>query len=283
MAADSNPRLETPLVPAGSQRLTIVAESKDVPGHRARCRRVVTLIGSRVGCKFRLDHPKVLGTHTAIVHTGSSIVAVDLLSSLGTTLNDLKLQHEELSDGDRLSIAAWSFGVEIKEPKAGSGEGVVDLDPAPEVIALEHLDSGRILKPSRTVCTLGRRSGCDIVVDDPCVSRVHALIFQFNGRPAVFDLVSENGTKVNNEPVVFSELANNDVITVGRTQFRMRLVASSIAEKAKTNGQASKPVEEIVLEDTNHSPIDLVDIQATEGSQRWSIVDHLEKATQKKK
>ena len=44
--------------------------------------------------------------------------------------------------------------------------------------------------------TLGRDAGCDIVIDDPSVSRVHAVISVTDGQLTVEDRDSKNGTRV---------------------------------------------------------------------------------------
>jgi hypothetical protein len=47
--------------------------------------------------------------------------------------------------------------------------------------------------------TIGRASNCAVVIDDARVSKVHARIFQHDGRWMVEDLGSTNGTLVNDQ------------------------------------------------------------------------------------
>ena len=239
---------------------------------RVDCRRVVSLIGSREGCKVRLRHPQVAPVHAAIINNGSSVLAIDLGSRSGTLLNGLKVDHEQLSDGDVLSVGSWEFHVELEE---AGGETQSDvhpfaLEPSPHAVALEHVDSGRILYPNRDVCTIGRRSGCDIVIPDERVSRVQALLLNYFGHPALCDLLGRNQTLVNDEVVSFQMIQNDDIITLGNSRFRVRLVGSKVVEAA-SNGKkaASKPV---VLEPEDHPP-DEISIEETESSQRWRIAE----------
>lgn len=71
--------------------------------------------------------------------------------------------------------------------------------------------------------SLGRAPDNQIILpEDGFASASHARIFFDQGRWMVEDLKSSNGTKVND--VVISEpraLAPNDVIRVGRTEFRI--------------------------------------------------------------
>ena len=261
-------------------------------GQPVDCRRVVTLIGSRAGCKLRLDHPLVSPVHAALVNDGVDVYAVDLVSSRGTKLNDLRMEYERLKDGDVLTIEPWAFRVGLRGQgsSADTPSRGLALEFAPSIVALEHMDSGRVLKPHRRVCTIGRRSACDIQVDDTGVSRAHALLFTQSDHPVIVDLLSSNGTFVNDEPAPFRSLADGDVVRVGETQFRVRIVVPTAAEpKTKSargivpNGSApSNPASNgraapAKIED------DLVDIQSVEGSQRWHIADKLDKPNRKRR
>ena len=49
---------------------------------------------------------------------------------------------------------------------------------------------------SRAALTLGRDAGCDIVINDPSVSREHAVLTVTDGQLTVADRDSKNGTRV---------------------------------------------------------------------------------------
>ncbi len=263
-----------PIVAEGAPRLHLVAHEGTENETRIRCRRAVTLIGSREHCKITLRHDKVSGVHAAVINDGSHLVAVDLVSRTGTLLNGLKLEHERLSHGDALSVGPWEFRVEIE---VGSHEGNGDmhphgLEPSPHVVALEHKDTGQILKPNRDACTIGRRAGCDIAITDNRVSRCHSLLLTYYTQPAIADLLSRNHTLVNGRPVPFTRMHDGDVITIGETSFIVRAV-NALPDPASGNGKASagngsKSAERVP---------DLINIQETEGSQRWRVADSLDK------
>jgi adenylate cyclase len=69
------------------------------------------------------------------------------------------------------------------------------------------------LEPGETV--VGRLPVCDLVIDDPSVSRRHARLSVFAGRCKVQDLESRNGTFVNGEPVTETELADGNELVFG--------------------------------------------------------------------
>ncbi len=259
------------IVAEAAPRLSLVLRPGTEDETSITCRRVVTLLGSRPGCKVNLRHHRVAPVHAAIVNDGSRILAIDLVTKKGTLLNGLNMEHEPLDDGDLLTIHNWEFRVEIKEPThSGHADAhPFGLDPSPRVVALEQMPNGRILSSSRDLCIIGRRNGCDVAISDTRVSRVHALLLSYFGHPVIFDLLSSNNTFVNDTPVGFCRLKNEDIITVGECRFRVRLVGSAISEQA---ARASE----------KQPAADLVDIQSTESKQRWRIADNLEKATRKR-
>jgi len=271
-----------PMVAAVAPSLRLYVQSGPNADTRIECHRLVTLLGSRSGCKVHLRHALVAPVHMGIVQTGGEIIAVDLLTKTGSKLNDLKLEHETLADGDELTVAPWAFRAEIEKREHGGNGDVhtLDLEPSPQLIAFEHVQSGRILQPNRKVCVIGRRPGADIHIDDNRVSRAHALLFVHQGYSVVLDLLSRNRTMVNGEAIHYRQLRDNDVLKIGDSEFRVRLVGSSVGQKK------SKDVRVVTPPDT-HPPVlqpaialedDLVDIQSVESSQRWRIADSLEKA-----
>jgi hypothetical protein len=64
--------------------------------------------------------------------------------------------------------------------------------------------------------TLGRRPYNDIVIDNLAVSGEHAVINLANGHATLEDLGSTNGTYVNGKAVKKQELANDDIIEIGK-------------------------------------------------------------------
>jgi len=277
MSTSDLPMTAIPAVADSAPRLNLVVQKGPQSGTRIHCRRVVTLIGSREGCKVSLRHRRAAPVHTALVNNGNEVIAVDLLTPAGTYLNGLKLQHETLNDGDVLTVDQWELRVEIEQPDC-SGNGNADahpfdLEPTPNVIALEHLETGRVLQPNRAVCLIGRRNGCDIALPDSRVSRAHALLVTYFGYPAILDLLTPNGTLVNNTPTHFQVLKDGDVVTIGDAQFRARLVGSAVAKRSSNNHKPASPRVALAEEPVS---ADLIDIQQTESAQSWRIADNLE-------
>ncbi len=70
---------------------------------------------------------------------------------------------------------------------------------------------------------VGRLSGCDIVVNDPNVSRRHAEIWKTSEGVAIKDLGSTNGTLVNGHRITAVSLSPVDEIEIGPQTMRIEL------------------------------------------------------------
>lgn len=85
-------------------------------------------------------------------------------------------------------------------------------------IATLTLPSGerRVIAPGAAV-TVGRHSGCDIVLNDSQVSRRHGWLVHTADGWHYSDLGSRNGTEINGQPCTNVVLGDRDVLTIGRT------------------------------------------------------------------
>lgn len=295
MAADETTQAiaPAPAIAASAPRVQLMTETGGPVPLCIECRRVVTLIGSREHCKICLRHKSVAAVHVAIVNNGTDVYAIDLMTKTGTRLNGLAMECEKLADGDVITIGPWEFAVDIKPGEAEEAGGLpADIDATPGGFALEHVVSHRVLQPSRSVCLIGRRKGCDIAISDSRVSRAHALLINYLGFPTIFDLLSRNQTFVNASPASFQVLKNEDVLAIGDSKFRVRLVHAKYDRPPATtpitivgndSAEAASGIQLSTEATAAVASADLIDIKATEGSQRWTIVDSLEKATRKKK
>jgi len=71
-----------------------------------------------------------------------------------------------------------------------------------------------------SVTLIGRSRRCDVVVDDPNVSRQHAEIRRQGDGYVIRDLGSTNGTRVNRRDARQATLQHGDRIEVGTTELR---------------------------------------------------------------
>ena len=79
------------------------------------------------------------------------------------------------------------------------------------------------LRDNRVV--LGRSSEADITIDEPEISRIHAVLFREGGRLWLADLGSANGSLVNGYAVAADpiEVGSGDMLSFGPTTFALRV------------------------------------------------------------
>lgn len=235
---------QVPCVPSGAPVVTLTICSGPGEGQSIKLRRVASLLGARAGCKLVLRHPTIDRRHCVIVNTGSTLLLRDLDTRGKTLRNGLKVEQEIIEDADRIQLGPWELKIDLATPRlAGASDSpvIMDLEPDPTVLALEDLESKKLTRLCREVSILGRSGGCDYPVEDREVSRVHAIIFNFLNRPALLDLVSENGTWVNDRRATFAMLQDGDIITLGSYKLRFRSNAPKMNGQASGNGRVLKP------------------------------------------
>ena len=95
-------------------------------------------------------------------------------------------------------------------------------EPAITALCLARLKNGTIRKVypiGDMPISIGRDASNTVPLNDDRVSRHHAVITLCNGRPAVVDRNSSNGTHVNERPVKSRLLVPGDAVRIGWTYF----------------------------------------------------------------
>ena len=87
-------------------------------------RRVMSLIGSASGCKFRLTDVSVSRFHGSFVRTSAGLWIVNLLGQGGITVNEVPVRFSQLGDGDLLRIGRYQIRVRCRLGEQGSGNGL---------------------------------------------------------------------------------------------------------------------------------------------------------------
>lgn len=102
------------------------------------------------------------------------------------------------------------------ESVQGNAVPVTTDDQAQDNPMLEINGSQYLLTKEQTV--IGRGSSCDIVIDDPGISRKHLEIDITDNGVIARDLGSTNGTYVEGHQVPAATLLDGNTITIGRTR-----------------------------------------------------------------
>ncbi len=74
---------------------------------------------------------------------------------------------------------------------------------------------------TKDVTVVGRKPYCDVVVDDPSLSKRHCILVKTEGLLVVRDLATTNGTKVKGQRVRWAALLPDDRLTFGAVKFRV--------------------------------------------------------------
>ena len=103
-----------------------------------------------------------------------------------------------------------------------------DVAPPGRYLAVEHDGRTWLIALSRPITHIGRGLVADVRLEDPHVSRRHAIVAIRGDGPdsvRVLDDRSSGGTFVNGTPVTVAPLHDGDVVRVGRVWFRCTEVA----------------------------------------------------------
>lgn len=117
---------------------------------------------------------------------------------------------------------------------------------------------------------IGRGPANDIIIDDPNLSRNHAIFIVTGSRCVVKDLKSRNGIYVNSKRVAESELKHQDFIQLGDTEAVFIEADKDIdlrpAAHATDNSQSAKPSFDIKINDGNASNGGMLNMSDKAGS-----------------
>ena len=123
-----------------------------------------------------------------------------------------------------------TLGIDAHQP-AGGGFQLLDyrtrsrtisLGAAPpgRYLAVEHEDEVQLIPLDRPIVHVGRGLCADVRIEDPQVSRRHAIVAHRGDGARVLDDRSSNGTFLNGREVTVAYLNDGDVLRVGRAVFR---------------------------------------------------------------
>jgi len=93
----------------------------------------------------------------------------------------------------------------------------------------------------KDVTVVGRRGYCDVVVDDPSLSKRHCVLVKTDGLLVVRDLASTNGTKVKGQRVRWAALLPDDRLSFGSYKMRVYLGPDDAPSPSELARQSSAP------------------------------------------
>ena len=109
-------------------------------------------------------------------------------------------------------------GQPSSEPQ-GESKDSSSVESAAIFIGINGAFKGKRFHVPRGRSTLGRDSTNDIVMDTETVSLVHARLVEKDGQWRVMNLLSTNGTWVNDKKVTDAVLRDGDSVSFGQAEF----------------------------------------------------------------
>jgi hypothetical protein len=137
------------------------------------------------------------------------------------------------SDGEyeptqRVDTGAGRVGASVSPEMAKTMQLKKEPPTFAWLVIVDGIHTGHIfhLHPETVI---GRDPVCDIVLDDPAISRQHIKIRRMDGEDGskdfvLQDLFTENGTLVNGEEVVKQTLTDGDRVLLGETKLVFKQV-----------------------------------------------------------
>ncbi len=120
--------------------------------------------------------------------------------------------HVEMVEDPHLSAGSFEIDAQVRAAAGGAPVGSLVV-PGGRRVALED----------RPV-SIGRLDTCDVVLDDPTVSREHAQVVREGEGFDLVDLGSRNGTRVNGYGITRQRLVDGDDLLIGAVPLRFEAV-----------------------------------------------------------
>lgn len=161
------------------------------------------------GAEIEVDGRRVSREHAQIERRSEGVFIIDLESANGTKVNEKRLQPNvwsSLKPGDMVNIASLTFYLSTEKPTKKKEQEEIERQ-GPFDFKQKIMAKG-ILK-------VGRQKSNDLVLEDPTVTREHALLSYSQGSFWVEDLGSTNKTYLNGKEVrTKTKLNDSDTITI---------------------------------------------------------------------
>lgn len=188
-------------------------------------------IGRHPSCDVVIDSPAVSRTHVTVqCNRQGRVIVRDADSSNGTFLNGQRITEASVTADTTYHMAYDGPHFTVYLNPAYGKELEATVRSAPDIKPTVTLQT----TPGQETVTIGRSSSNAIVLDDPLVSRHHAVLTQTSQGYLVHDLNSLNGTFVNGTVAWPGAIFGpHDRLSIGRTHFRLSPMGEIVCESAR--------------------------------------------------
>jgi ABC-type multidrug transport system ATPase subunit len=159
------------------------------PGHRASIPPQGLVIGRNIECDVVIESNTASREHARVLASEGRYFIADLGSRNGTELNGELLYQESrwLNSGDTIKVGGTAMRFVTGRPTKVSGGFEQPAEYA------------RVVELKGDSLTIGRDPSNGVVLDDPNVSRFHAVLHRGADTVELSDLGSRNGTRLDHE------------------------------------------------------------------------------------
>ncbi|MDC1203718.1 FHA domain-containing protein [Crocinitomicaceae bacterium] len=192
------------------------------------------LIGKAKTNDIVIDNSHVSGQHAQLLMDGTGVLhIVDVGSTNGTYVNGQKItigSPVQITDQDKIVLTkSQNIRLVFNPDDFKGGKGPKTNGGGREVFQDTDLIS---LFRNKSVITIGRAAECDLRINHPTISRLHATIEKrSNGKYVITDKGSMNGTFVNGHRVKGkAQVSEKDLIFIGRFKISFRGIAQDISK-----------------------------------------------------
>ena len=170
------------------------------------------IVGRSQHCDIILASPNVSRRHVRLFVEHGMAYLEDLNSANGAIVEGVRIHGVvELGHSSQIRVGDYIIHLESTPFQKSTNERLYG-----SLTLLTANGPGREFSLQRPSILIGRGRDAAITILDPSISRIHAKITADNtGLVFVEDLQSANGTFVNDEPVLKSELVSGDILRLG--------------------------------------------------------------------
>jgi pSer/pThr/pTyr-binding forkhead associated (FHA) protein len=178
------------------------------------------VVGRAADCGLAHENPALSRHHARIFHAGGVWRVEDLGSANGTTVGDVRVSSQVLTNGaDIVFGGALHYRFVLTARGAVPGNSVWNQLCC---LQLAPVAPGRPFMLRRRLTVVGRDPTADLRLDHAQVSGIHARILRHGSRVVLRDTGSRNGTTINDVAVSEAALAPGDRVSFGDIAFVVR-------------------------------------------------------------
>lgn len=168
-------------------------------------------------------------------------------------LGDANSEAQTLDQGNEPVLASLGEGqASIEAPQGGDGMFVESertaMIPQAKIVTKLVFKAGEANVEEYAIkkaeITIGRGSNCDIILSDKKSSRKHLVLKKVGMNFVAQDQGSGNGTYVNGVKITEQELAGDDLLRIGETEFVFKAVSQEYFEHEQDYQNVPDPVEQ---------------------------------------